>query len=178
MNHLIVVTFADMFQADQALISLAKLQYEKKVHLEDAVVVVKTPNGRTQVKQTLEVTTAQGASAGGWWGLLVGLILGGPLGGVIGGAAAGALIGRLTDIGVDNKFIKEVGEELQPETSALFILSKEESEPTALIAEIKRFEGKILRTNLPPEAEAEIKAAIDKEAQVVADDDSIPNPGE
>ncbi|MDX1990961.1 MAG: DUF1269 domain-containing protein [bacterium] len=164
-NTLIVAAFGDLFQADQALISMIKLQAEHRLDLEDAVVVYKTADGRTRVKQTMELTAADGASIGAWMGLLVGLLLGGPLGGLISGAVAGALISRLNDYGIDNKFIKEVEQEIQPGNSALFILVKQR--PTdALTEELKRFDAKILRTNLAPLLEAILKRALQGEVPV------------
>lgn len=162
---LVVASFNDLFQADQALIGMLKLQSKQLLDLEDAVIVYKTPDNRIRVKQTVDITAERGASLGAWFGLLVGLILGGPLGGVISGALAGALVGRLADFGINNEFIKYVANELQPNTSALFILSRR-LPPDQLADELKRFDAKIVRTNLVPIAEALLKKAVEGTLQV------------
>jgi uncharacterized membrane protein len=38
------------------------------------------------------------------------------------GAGAGALSGKLTDIGINDQFMKDIGETFQPGSSGLFIL--------------------------------------------------------
>lgn len=173
MSNLIVVTFDNEFKADQTLLSLAQLQKDALVDLEDAVVVVKSERGRVRVKQTLDLTTGDAAVAGGWWGLLIGLILGGPIGGILGGAAAGALLGRLVDLGVDDGFIKDVGRSLQPGSSAIFVLVRE-GDPATLKAEFDRFDGVILDGHLSDEAQAWLAQT----AQTGAPPDMPPPDGE
>lgn len=171
-SSLIVAAFGDLFQADQALIGMIKLQSEQLIDLEDAVVAYKSKEGRTRIKQTVDVTEGQGASAGGWLGMLVGLVIGGPIGGALGGLISGAVIGalfaRLTDLGIEDNFIKEVADELQPGTSALFVLSRQRP-PDALIEELKRYDAKILKTNLHPLFEARIRQAL---GDITVDDDA------
>ena len=64
-----------------------------------------------------------GALGGAFWGLLFGLLFFVPLLGMAIGAAAGALSGSLTDVGIDDDFIKRTREEITPGTSALFVMS-------------------------------------------------------
>lgn len=162
MGNLLVATFNDQFGADQALIGLMRLSSQQQIELEDVVVVTKTAEGRAFVKQSVELTPGRGAVAGSWLGLLVGLILGGPLGGVIGGAAIGALVGKLTDIGVDNKFIDQISQKLANNSSAIFILSKS-NDPAALKAELDRLDAEIMETDLPEQVETTIKDAMEED---------------
>jgi uncharacterized membrane protein len=152
MSNLIVATFRDEYKADQALISMVQLESKDLIDLEDAVVAIKTKRGRIHVKQTMDLTTGGGAVAGGWWGMLIGLLLGGPAGGVVGGMAVGALLGRLVDLGVDDRFVKDVGKTLQPGSSAIFVLVRA-GDPDKLTHEIERFGGQILTAHLSPEAQ-------------------------
>jgi uncharacterized membrane protein len=74
--------------------------------LEDAVVAVKDEKGKVKLHQALNLTAA-GAASGGFWGALIGLIFLNPLLGLAVGAAAGAS-GALTDVGIDDKFMKDL----------------------------------------------------------------------
>ena len=66
--------------------------------------------------------TASGAVGGGFWGVLIGLIFMNPLLGLVVGAGAGAVAGALSDVGINDDFMKQLAEKLTPGTSALFVL--------------------------------------------------------
>ena len=80
--------------------------------------------------------------------------------------AAGAVSGALTDIGIDNDFMKKLSEGFKPGTSALFVLVRSAT-PDKVLEEIKNYGGTILQTNLCHEKEAKLQAALD-EAKAVA----------
>lgn len=162
MSDLIVIGFQDEFKADEILIELRKLEREYLIDLEDAAIVVRNKAGKVKVKQTQELVTS-GALTGGFWGLLIGLIFLHPMLAIF-GAAAGALSGALTDIGIDDNFIREIGETIEPGTSAIFILVKK-STPDKVLDELSQFEGKVLRTSLSKEDEAKLQAALTKDHQ-------------
>ena len=122
MSELIVVGFETKEKADEVLLSLQKMQKEHLVDLEDAAVVYRKADGKVKVKQAYNLVAGGAASSmasGSLWGLLFGLLFYDPLiGWGIGaatGAAVGAASGALTDIGIDDNFIKELGTTLQPE---------------------------------------------------------------
>ena len=48
-----------------------------------------------------------------------------PCSGLAIGAASGALAGSLSDVGIDDKFINRLREEVTPGTSALFIMTSD-----------------------------------------------------
>ena len=150
-------------RANEVLLSLAHLQGEGKVHMHDAVIVAKDPDGRAQIVETVDVTPAKGALAGSWWGLLGSLLIGGPaaIAVIVGGAAAGALYGKLVDRGLEDQWVKEMAEWIDPGTSALLLLVDAGVDP-AVIDELKRFEGigRVATTTLPAGAKAEIEAAL------------------
>lgn len=78
----------------------------------------------------------------------------------------GALSGSLTDIGINDNFIKDLGKSLEPGASALFILVREAT-PDKVIEELQPFNGKILQTSLSKTDEDSLKAALEK-AQMAA----------
>jgi uncharacterized membrane protein len=158
MSDLIVIGFDDEFKADEVLLKLAKMQKEHLVDLEDAVVVVKNHKGKLRIKQTLDLVTT-GAASGSFWGLLIGLLFLHPLLGVTVGIISGAVSGALTDIGINDDFIRELSQTLEAGTSALFILAHKVT-PDKVIAELKPFGGKVLQTSLSNVNEANLRKAL------------------
>ncbi len=161
MSDLIVIGFSDEFKADEVLLDLRKLEREYLIDLEDAAIVVRKKDGRVNIKQTQELVTA-GALSGGFWGLLIGLMFFEPMLGIL-GAAVGALSGALTDIGIDDNFIQELGNTIEPGTSAIFVLVRK-STPDKVLDDLSKFEGKVLRTSLSHEDEAQLQAVLTKTA--------------
>ncbi len=88
--------------------------------------------------------------------MLIGLIFWMPWLGLAVGALGGALGGALTDIGVDDKFIKEVGQTIEPGHSALFLLVRK-AVPDKLHDELKKFKATVLQTSLSNEDEAKLR---------------------
>lgn len=160
MSDLIVIGFKDEMKADEVLLDLIKLEREYLISLEDAAIVIRNKDGKVKVKQTQELVSS-GALSGGFWGLLFGFIFFNPLLGWAVGAAAGALSGAVTDIGIDDNFIREVGSTIEPSTSAIFFLIRK-STPDKVLEDLSKFEGKVLRTSLSKEDEAKLQAALTK----------------
>ncbi|HAC66227.1 MAG TPA: hypothetical protein DCF68_22505 [Cyanothece sp. UBA12306] len=158
MSDLIAIAYDNEFKAEEVRLTLAKLQKEHLIELEDAAVVVKNKEGKVQLKQAINLTAA-GAASGSFWGLLIGTLFFAPLLGAAVGAASGALSGALSDIGVDDDFMKELGETLQPETSALFVLVRKVT-PDKVLEEISPYGGKVLRTSLTKDKEEELQAVL------------------
>ncbi len=158
MSSLIAVGFKNEYSADEVLLKLRKLQQEHLIDLEDAAIVVRNKAGRVRIKQTQELTTS-GALSGGFWGLLFGFIFFNPLLGWAVGALAGAVSGALIDIGIDDNFIREVGNTIEPGTSAIFVLVRSAT-PDKVLEDFSKFEGKILRTSLSHDDEEKLQAVL------------------
>ena len=160
MSILIVVGYQDIHKAEEVRLQLGKLQRDYLLDLEDAVVVVKNDKGKVKVNQAFNLTAA-GAMSGGFWGSLIGLMFLNPLLGLAVGASAGAVSGALTDVGIDDKFMKELGATLTPGSSALFVLLRNPlTAPDKVLDELKGTGGTILKTSLSHEDEAKIQAAL------------------
>jgi uncharacterized membrane protein len=146
MSNLAVIGYDDQFKAEEVRLKLWKMQKEYLIDLEDAVVAVKDEKGKVKLHQALNLTAA-GAASGGFWGALIGLIFLNPLLGLAVGAAAGAVSGALTDVGIDDKFMKDLAEAMHPGSSVLFILVRRAT-PDKVLEEIKGTGGKVLKTSL------------------------------
>ncbi len=82
-----------------------------------------------------------------------------PLLGLAAGAAAGAVGGALTDVGINDKFMKELASGFNNGTSALFVLVRKVT-PDKVLAELEGSGGKVLRTSLTHEQEEKLQAAL------------------
>jgi uncharacterized membrane protein len=172
MSELVVLGFENEQEADRVLTELRRLQKEYLIDLEDAVVAIRQPDGKVQLKQSVNLAgigAASGGASGAFWGTLLGLLFMAPLAGfVLGGltgAGAGALSGSMIDYGVDDNFAKSVAESLKPDSSALFVLVRK-AQPDKVLAELSRFRGKVLRSSLSPQQEARLQAALSDKSTV------------
>jgi uncharacterized membrane protein len=158
MATLAVLTFRDETGAEQICDKLVGLQKLHLIRLADAAVVVRRQDGRVKVQQAVSLVGA-GTLGGTFWGMFIGLLFSAPWLGLAAGAASGALGGVLSDTGVDDKFIKEVGAKIEPGHSALFLLVKRWTEDKVM-EEIKDLNAEVLQTWLSKEDEAKLKATF------------------
>ncbi|WP_214318838.1 DUF1269 domain-containing protein [Nonomuraea sediminis] len=158
MSNLIVIAYPDVATASAVRDRLFQLQKENLITLEDAAVVERTQDGKIKLHQARS-TAGIGAAGGALWGGLIGLIFFMPLLGMALGAAAGAAGGALTDVGVNDDFMKDLGAKLTPGTAALFLLVVK-STPDKVIPQVEEFGGEILKTSLSSEDEAHLKQAF------------------
>ena len=94
--------------------------------------------------------------------MLIGMIFLNPLLGAAVGAGAGAISGKLSDIGINNNFMKELAANLTENTSALFILIREATSDKVLARlREKAFKGKVLKTSLSVDEEDELRKVIE-----------------
>lgn len=138
--------------------ALDELRQRDVIELGDAAVVERDLDGKVRLQQATHLVGA-GALGGAMWGALVGIFFLSPWLGMAVGAVAGALAGRFADVGIDDDFIREVGEAVKPGQSALFLLIDRWDEP-AVLAQLDAFDAVVLRSSLPPDEEARLKAAL------------------
>jgi uncharacterized membrane protein len=167
MAELVVIGFDDPNEADRVLTELQRMQKEYLIDLEDAVVAIRTPDGKARLKQTVDLVGPGAATGGLWgamWGSLVGLLFLNPLTGLAAGAAfgagAGALSGKLVDYGIKDDFMRDLASTLKPNSSALFLLVRK-VQPEKVLRELSHFRGRILRSSLSPGQEARLQKAIE-----------------
>ncbi len=159
MSELIVIAYDNPFEAEEVRIKLIKMQRDYLIDMEDAVVAVKSAEGKIKLNQAYQLTAA-GAVSGGFWGALIGLLFLNPLLGAAVGAGAGALSGALTDVGINDDFMKELAATLKPDSSALFVLVRNMTADKVL-DELKGSGGKILKTSLSHDDEEKLQSALD-----------------
>jgi uncharacterized membrane protein len=160
MSQFVAVAYPDIAKASEVRQTLLKLQSEYLIDLEDAVVVTKSAEGKIELHQPVNLTAA-GAVSGGFWGALIGLLFLNPLLGAAIGAGSGAISGALTDVGINDEFIKALAGKLEPNTSALFVLIRKLT-TDKVVDEVKKFGGTILQTSLSHEDETKLQAALNQ----------------
>ena len=187
MRDLIVVGFQGTHRAAEVLNQVLDLNAEWAVdlHLEDAVAVYRTRDGKLRVDESMQPTSKEGAAWGGAVGMLIGSLLALPFTGGASAAVAAAAVGASAvtlgatgammgsddasddkaKYGISEDFVKQVGGMVQPGQSALFI--RGESDTPAKIAErFRGYGGTILRTTLRPEEARRVQQVIDVDRPV------------
>ncbi|MFY9626608.1 MAG: DUF1269 domain-containing protein [Methylocystis sp.] len=158
MSDLVVIAFPSEAKAEEVRQKVLNLQKEYLIELGDAAIAVRQADGSVRLNQLLN-TTAVGAASGALWGSLIGLIFLMPLAGAALGAASGAASGWLTDVGVNDKFMKEVAGSLEPGNAALFLLIRKFTADKVL-EDLKGVGGKVMRTSFDHTKEDALRAAL------------------
>ena len=161
MSTLVVVAFDDINTADMVRADLEQMESEHLVGLEDLVVVKRRADGKVKIHQSNSLAGA-GALSGSFWGLLIGLLFWAPWLGMAIGALSGAAAGHFGDIGIDDNFIKEVGDTIEPDSSAVFALVAQAT-PGRVTERLAHYNGKVLQTSLSAEDEAKLRDAFGEE---------------
>src|SRR5215469_11804318 len=158
MSDLVVVAFPTEEKAEEVRKKLLDMQQEYLIELGDAVIAVKQPNGHVKLNQLFH-PTASGAAYGALWGTLIGMIFLMPLLGAALGAASGALGGALADVGINDRFMKDVAASLDAGNAALFVLIRKVTADKVL-AGLRGVGGKVLRTSFDHTKEQALRDAL------------------
>jgi uncharacterized membrane protein len=158
MSTLLAIAYPDAETAEQVRTELLQATKEQLVQLEDAVVVERAQDGKIKLHQAMS-TTGAGAAGGAVWGGLIGLIFLAPVVGMAIGAASGAIGGKGTDVGVNDDFLKQLGEKLEPGGAALIALGKSDA-PEKVLERLRPYRGHVIQTSLDTEAEDRVRAAL------------------
>jgi uncharacterized membrane protein len=166
MSDLVFIAFPSEQKAEEVRQKILTMQKEYLIELGDAVVAVKDSDGRIKLNQLMN-TTATGALSGAFWGSLIGLIFLAPLAGAAIGAASGALGGKLTDVGINDQFMKDAASALQPGTAGLFLLIRKMTTDKVL-ADLRGVGGTLMRTSFDETKEAALRDALAAHAEMEA----------
>jgi uncharacterized membrane protein len=123
MAHLVVLGVKDREDAEKMLDVAADLAKQELLQLQDAAYAWKDDRGKVRIQQSFS-TTGAGAASGALWGTLIGMIFLVPVAGLAIGAGMGALSGKLTDVGIRDDLIRDVGAELNQGHAAVFLLAR------------------------------------------------------
>jgi uncharacterized membrane protein len=157
-----VAAFDNEKQAAEALKDFQAIDREGSIELIDAVVVVRSADGKVQFEETADPSGKKWAKRGAIAGGLVGLIF--PpsiIAGAIVGGAGGGIWGKVRDKGFKDDDLKAIGESLEPGTSAIIAIAEDR-----MIERLQRgLEGyqKIARHAVSAEASAAIVAEVEEE---------------
>ena len=158
MSKLVAIAYPDFDTAERVRAELVQATKEQLVQLQDAVVVEHQPDGKIKLHQAVS-PAATGAAGGALWGGVIGLLFLAPVLGMAIGAASGGLAGKLTDVGVDDNFLKELGARLQPGGAALIAVGSTNARDK-LIERLRPYGGEIVQTSLSNEEEEQLRAAL------------------
>lgn len=161
MSELVISIFPEELKAEEVRLDLMKRQHEHVVDLEDAVVLVRSKEGKVKLHHVSHLTLS-GAMTGGFLGTLMGVMLLNPvfaLFGLAAGSMIGAVSGSMSHAGIHEHFMKDLAEQLQPGTSALCILVREQLD--RVMEEIGRYHGKVFHTPLLHTDEEQLKVVLE-----------------
>ena len=156
MSNLVAIAYDDLDTAKQVVANIGQAQNAQLIQLDDLVIVERRGDGKVKLHQPS--MAGAGAAGGALWGGLIGLIFLMPLFGMAIGAASGAAAGALTDAGVDDKFMKDLGEQLTPGSAAVIALVRQVTMDKVL--EQIKIPGHVIQTSLDNEAEERLSEAL------------------
>ena len=136
MSDLIAIAYPDQYTAETVRETLTDLITRRVIELEDAVVVTRDEEGKVKLHQA-----HQPAATG----------------------AAGGAAGALTDVGIEDKFMKKLGRGLTPGGAALILLVRKVT-PDKVLPHVQRYGGEVIQTSLDDETEARLREALALEA--------------
>jgi uncharacterized membrane protein len=158
MSTLVAIAYPDVATADQVRADLVQATKEQLLALEDLVVVEHQADGKIKLRQGASLAAA-GAAGGALWGGLIGLLFLAPLFGMAIGAATGGAAGKMTDVGVDDTFMKQLGASLAPGGAAVIMLGRAGS-PERVVERLAHHGGEVIKTSLSSEDEDRLRAAL------------------
>ena len=158
MSTLVAIAYPDATTAENVRGELVSMAKEHLVTLEDAVVIEHQADGKIKLRQAMSLTGA-GALGGAAWGGLIGLLFLAPLLGMAVGAASGAVAGKVSDTGVNDDFMKELGAKLPAGGAALVFLGRAGA-PEKVLERIGKYGGEVIQSSLDTEQEERLRTAL------------------
>ena len=161
MSTLTVWKFEGASTAQEAVSLFASLSKQELIRIHDAATVSWEPGAKKPKTRQQNNLAGAGAMGGMFWGMLFGLIFFVPLLGAAIGAASGALAGSMSDVGIDDDFIKSVRDQVTPGTSALFLMSSDAVlDKVKAAVEESGMNPQLLQSNLSAEQEQALREMV------------------
>ncbi|GAA0420103.1 DUF1269 domain-containing protein [Actinoplanes hulinensis] len=158
MAILIAIGYSDETTATAASLEANRLAKDLIIQPDAIATIIRDKEGKFHVT-TNHHAVAGGTTWGMFWGLLFGMLFFIPVLGMAVGAGLGALTGKLTKGAINKEFQERIREELQPGTSALFLVV-EAVTPDKAVEALSKFGGTVLKSSLSKETEAELQDAL------------------
>lgn len=169
-DTIIGVSFDDVYRSQEFLTAVTRMNANGHLRLLDAVVVTKDVDGKTRIRETVDLQPGRAALSGAVWTGLLGLIVGGPVGWIAGlgvGAGAGALTAKVVDVGVPDEWVDWFRAAVEPHSFTVVVLAND-VDVDALVEETARFDGgHLVYANLQPHTIRRIELAL---GEVAIDD--------
>ena len=156
MSDLVAIAYPDVATAREVAGNIGEAQKAHLIELEDLVIVERRQDGKIKLHQPS--LAGVGATGGALWGGLIGLIFFMPLFGMAIGAATGAAAGAMSDAGIDDQFMKELGEKLHPGGAAVIALVRQ-ANLEKLLPEVK-IKGEVIQSSLTGDADQALRDAL------------------
>ncbi len=158
MAHLVVLGLDNREDAERVTDLAGDLAEQHLLELEDMAYAYKDDKGKVRIHQAVSLTGA-GAASGALWGTLIGLLFFMPVAGLAIGAGTGALAGKLSDVGINDDTIRQIGGQLEQGRAAVFLLARSATVDRVIDA-LKPYNPTIIQTNLTREREEELVLAL------------------
>jgi uncharacterized membrane protein len=160
-SDLVAIAYPDLATARQVVNNLGEAQKAHLVELDDLVLVERRDDGEVKLHQPSLAGT--GAAGGAIWGGLIGMLFLAPMVGMAIGAAAGASAGAMSDAGIDDRFMKDLGTRLKPGGAAIIALVRD-LHADKLLSEVQ-VPGEIIQTSLGAASEQALRDALARAGQ-------------
>jgi uncharacterized membrane protein len=168
MATLVAIGYPDQATAEEARRTVQSLEADLIIQADQVAAISRDAEGKYHVTTTHGgASTGGGAWWGGFWGMLFGMLFFIPFAGLALGAGFGALFGHLGAKGIDKAFQEQVRDQVQPGTSALFLIV-EKATPDKAIAALSQYGGTVLKTSLSEDDTAKLQEALSGPAPVTA----------
>jgi uncharacterized membrane protein len=158
MADLIAIGYGDTTTALSAMDEVDRLSADLVIQPDAVAAIIRGEDGKFRTV-TNQHEVGAGATWGMFWGMLFGLLFFVPIFGMALGAAFGALGGKLAKGTISKQFQEQVRAQVQPGTSALFLIVEQMTTDKALEG-LSKFGGTVIKTSLSKEDEAELQAAL------------------
>ena len=148
MSELIVFSFENPTGAKELETELVAAQDAQKIEVGDAAMVVRAADGRAALNHATKLV-GRGSLGGIFWGFMFALVFWGRWWGLSVGGALG-------DLGMDDDFVKEVGDSIGRGHSGLLVLVRDEM-VDAVLDMAAEYQSKVSRTTFSEKDEALLK---------------------
>ena len=170
--EVILAAFNDEQGAEAALEALKEAQKEHLIDIDNTAILRRDKEGKLHIKEAKDMGGGRGAVVGGVAGAIAGVVFGPLVLAAAGGAALGGLVAKLHDSGFDDKRLKQLGENLQPGTSAIVAVI-EHVWVTQLEEELRKAGADVATEALGADIAEQLKAGKDVAYVGLVTDDSV-----